>query len=68
VVESGDTFFTVSVIPHTRNETTLTSKMAGDTVNIECDMIAKYLEKLTGNERETGRISLDFLADKGFIE
>jgi riboflavin synthase len=68
VVESGDTFFTVSVIPHTRNETILTSKMAGDTVNIECDMIAKYLEKLTGNERETGRISLDFLADKGFIE
>ena len=68
VVEAGDAFFTVSVIPHTQTETTLTSKKTGESVNIECDMIAKYLEKLTNNERGTGRISLDFLADKGFIE
>lgn len=38
--------FKVSVIPHTQEETTLTGKRVGDVVNLENDMIVKYVEKL----------------------
>ncbi len=37
--------FKVSIIPHTASETTLYSKKIGDTVNLECDLIGKYVEK-----------------------
>lgn len=59
--------FTVSVIPHTRAVTTLAGKSAGDDVNIECDMIAKYVEKLTGQGGTGSRIDADFLARNNFI-
>lgn len=39
--------FTVSVIPHTLETTTLKNKKAGDPVNLEVDILAKYVEKLT---------------------
>ena len=38
--------FCVSIIPHTQEETTLSSKKAGSIVNLECDVIGKYVEKL----------------------
>lgn len=38
--------FKVSIIPHTSKETTLLTKTIGSTVNLECDVIAKYVEKL----------------------
>ncbi|KGM94769.1 riboflavin synthase subunit alpha [Clostridium botulinum C/D str. DC5] len=38
--------FKVCIIPHTQSETTLISKKSGDKVNLECDVIAKYVEKL----------------------
>lgn len=41
-----DTCFKVSLIPHTARETTLLSKAAGDRVNLENDVIGKYVEKL----------------------
>ena len=45
------TRFAVSLIPHTQEETTLDATVAGDTVNIETDIIAKYVEKLmAGND------------------
>lgn len=40
--------FAVSIIPHTAEETTLLQKKVGDTVNLECDLIGKYVEKLLG--------------------
>lgn len=40
--------FSVSVIPHTAEETTLLSKKAGDLVNLENDIIGKYVQKLLG--------------------
>ena len=43
-----DTSFKVSVIPHTSAETTLTLKKAGDPVNLETDIVGKYVEKLLG--------------------
>lgn len=39
--------FTISLIPHTAAHTVLGTKRVGDVVNIECDMLAKYLQRLT---------------------
>jgi len=46
IVESRPTDFTVAVIPYTRDNTTLGTKNIGDTVNIEVDMMGKYIENL----------------------
>lgn len=48
VAAVDDHSFAVSIIPHTAEETTLLRKKVGDTVNLECDMIGKYVEKLLG--------------------
>lgn len=46
VIKTGKTYFTVGIIAHTWNNTMLQHIKTGDTVNIETDIIAKYLEKL----------------------
>ncbi len=46
VVEAGDDFFSVSLIPETLSATTLGSRAVGDIVNLEVDAIAKYVERL----------------------
>ena len=56
--------FTVSLVSHTRENTTLGSKRAGDTVNLEVDILAKYVARLLG--REGGGLTLDFLKEHGF--
>ncbi|HEX5597462.1 MAG TPA: riboflavin synthase [Micromonosporaceae bacterium] len=48
VVEVGDDWFSVGLIPTTLQLTTLGSKGVGDPVNLEADVIAKYVEKLIG--------------------
>lgn len=53
VVEAGDDWFTISLIPTTLALTTLGIKQPGDPVNLEVDVIAKYVERLLGpNARE----------------
>lgn len=59
-----ESVFRVSVIPHTQEETTLTGRHSGDIVNLENDMIARYVEKLMG--RENKGLSLEFLQANGF--
>ena len=64
--------FKVSIIPHTASETTLISKKIGDTVNLECDLIGKYVEKLLGlegNKKDDSKCSLneEFLRSNGFL-
>lgn len=46
VASVSDSEFAVSIIPHTASETTLLSKKAGDTVNLENDIVGKYVRKL----------------------
>jgi len=58
--------FSVSLIPHTAAETTLLSKKIGDKINIECDIIGKYVEKLL-NFKETEGITEELLLRNGFI-
>jgi len=61
--------FSVSIIPHTAAQTVLSHKKAGDTVNLENDIIGKYVEKLmkpAEEETSSGGITMDFLAKNGF--
>ncbi|AWN26149.1 riboflavin synthase [Streptomyces sp. NEAU-S7GS2] len=48
VVDAGDDYFTISLIPTTLALTTLGIKKAGDPVNLEVDVLAKYVERLLG--------------------
>ena len=62
--------FKVSIIPHTQDKTTLTMKKSGDRVNLECDIIGKYVEKMLLNQNtksDKKEITMDFLYEKGFI-
>ncbi len=69
--------FSVSVIPHTGKETILLDKKPGDIVNLENDIVGKYVEKLmnfkldenknkTTQKNPTGNITIDFLTEHGF--
>lgn len=64
-----DSAFKVSIIPHTKDMTTLLRKKIGDEVNLECDMIGKYIEKfLGGKDQEPVKKDIDFnfLSENGF--
>lgn len=62
--------FKVSLIPLTAGETTLGSQRVGDRINIECDVIGKYVEKLLDGNIQASKynkdISVDFLRNNGF--
>lgn len=60
----GDRFY-VNIIPHTAEKTTLAGKKAGDPVNIETDILGKYVEKLL---RPGRGVDMDVLREHGFIE
>ncbi len=66
--------FSVSIIPHTAMATTLAEKKPGDRVNVECDLMAKYAERLLGlavapggTTRRPG-MTEKFLSQHGFME
>lgn len=71
VASVDQTGFKVSVIPHTGMETTLLKQKVGDIVNLECDIIGKYVEKLFQPlmERSENKESLTegFLKQNGFF-
>ncbi len=72
VNECGDGFLEVNIIPATQQETNMSSWSPGTEVNMEIDMIAKYVRQMlvpfgAGDQRPRGRdLSLDFLRDHGF--
>ncbi len=57
--------FYVNIIPHTARETTLWLKKAGDQVNVETDILGKYVEKFIRPDRG---IDTGFLSEHGFLE
>ena len=57
--------FSVAMIPHTAKLTTLGHKSAGDSVNLEADLIGKYVERLLEG-RTGGGVSIDLLKQQGF--
>jgi riboflavin synthase len=70
VVEAKDKQFSISIIPHTITETILQFKKNGDIVNIECDMLAKYMERLLEKREESSSnkgLTLDKLEQNGYL-
>ena len=65
VNEVAGTRFGVNLIPHTVEHTAFHAKRAGDAVNIEVDVIARYVERLVGGSEASG-IDVDFLKKHGF--
>lgn len=63
--------FELNIVPHTLQNTTLAQGIVGEAVNLEVDLLARYLERLLqhdqSNSDATGSISMDFLAQNGFI-
>lgn len=69
VVNVNENSFSVSIIPHTSQETILSNRLVGDIVNIENDIIGKYVEKLITfekNKKDESNITMDFLINNGF--
>lgn len=70
VANVGSDYFEVSIIPHTGSQTTLLGKKQGDKVNLENDIVGKYVKRLLGiNHGSTdskSNITMDFLAEHGF--
>ena len=58
--------FTVAIIPHTAQATTLGAKKIRETVNLEADLIAKHIEKLSGKQGNNSNITNDFLIKLGY--
>jgi riboflavin synthase len=69
VFDCKDNQFTVSIIPYTLSHTNLSSRKIGDLINIECDMIGKYVFKACETLLNPGekKPSLDFLRQQGFV-
>lgn len=62
--------FKVSIIPLTQRETTLLEKKVGHEVNLECDPVGKYVEKLLSSQPETENssyVNMGFLKENGFL-
>ena len=69
VATVSDTDFQVSIIPHTQANTVLSDRKTGDVVNLETDIIGKYVEKLLQPQKtpeKESKITLEFLAENGF--
>ena len=64
VVEPRHASFTVAVIPHTAEVTVIDDYAAGTVVNVEVDLLARYLERLL--DKDGDGISLDFLKAHGY--
>jgi riboflavin synthase len=58
----------VAVIPYTYAQTNLAAAAVGDAVNLECDVLAKYIERLmeSGQENSGGRLTIERLTEEGF--
>lgn len=69
VAKISDTDFSVSIIPHTEANTILSEKAVGDIVNLENDMVGKYVKKFMTKEpkKESSRITEEMLGKYGFL-
>ncbi len=68
VVDVGEDEFSVWLIPHTRMVTTLGCRRVGDQVNVEFDVLAKYVEKLLQARQGRGGVDIELLRRTGFVE
>lgn len=65
----GKDFFEVAIIPHTLEHTNLSRRKPGDRVNLECDILAKYVEAALSRRRHDGSrdgLTAEYLRDLGY--
>ena len=67
VCDTGPDWFNVTLIDYTQNKVVLPRKKIGDRVNIEVDILAKYVERLVG-AREGAGVTAEFLQSTGFLK
>ena len=70
VANVTESSFSVSIIPHTMEETALHRKKPGNLVNLECDMVGKYIEKFITYDTVQDpkkKIDINFLHENGFL-
>ena len=63
---AGNTF-DLNIIPHTAETTTIGSYEAGTEVNIEVDLLARYIERLLARDSDSDGVSLEFLKAHGYV-
>lgn len=66
IAELGNDYFEIAVIPKTWEATNLSSLKSGDDVNLEADVIAKYVERILKYDKNTGEITMEKLQKLGF--
>ena len=66
LLHCDDFSFSVSLVSYTREHTTLGDRKPGDVVNLEVDIIAKYVERL--KQRDNRGVTFDFLEEHGFLK
>jgi len=67
IADVNETCFKIAVIPHTFKNTTLQTTQIGEIVNIETDILGRYVEKLLSlNNNKKSNISMEFLIENGF--
>lgn len=59
--------FSIAVIPHTLENTNLKDLKIGDNVNIETDILGRYVEKFLSSQNNVSKINENFLKENGFI-
>jgi riboflavin synthase len=67
VAELDRNVIKVAIIPHTFESTNLKNLKMGDLVNIETDILGKYIEKFLSSQDNNGSISIKFLEENGFV-
>jgi riboflavin synthase len=64
----GPAWFEVNIIPHTMQETIISDYQSGSVVNLEVDLIARYLERLLPGEKQHTGLTAAKLAEHGFMK
>lgn len=67
VADVNETCFKIAVIPHTYKNTNLQFLKIGDLVNVETDILGRYVEKLLSPNDNKSNITMEFLAENGFV-
>ena len=66
----GDDWFEVAIIPHTWRETILSELKNGDAINLEVDVLAKYVERLMTRDEEvpsaSSKLTIEYLTERGY--
>ena len=66
----GDDWFEVAIIPHTWRETILSELKNGDPVNLEVDVLAKYVERLMTRDSDvpaaSSKLTIEYLTERGY--